>query len=68
MDYGSKDGAHNLARQIRSAWAKAGFDIETEVVPVVRAPVAGEARSLFAVLTPGLVNGLPVAGTRVIAA
>lgn len=51
-DWFTWDGAHELARRIRTAWAECGH----EVIPVVQRM---EGYDGYVVRLPTLVNGLP---------
>lgn len=50
-------GACRLADTIREAWARAGHDVQVEVVEVARHRREGTA--IYGVRMPGLVNGKP---------
>lgn len=56
-EYLTKEGAQRLANMIRVAWAKAGHDISVSVEPSGHALL--EAKQIYAVRMPTLLNGLP---------
>jgi len=56
-DFLTKEGAQRLANMIRAAWAKAGHDISVSVEPSGQALL--EAKQIYAVRMPTLLNGLP---------
>lgn len=53
-DVSSKDGAHRLAAEIRSRWAKCGVHVETEVYETAARP----SDSYWGVRITGLNGGL----------
>ncbi|MFP5517966.1 MAG: hypothetical protein ACLGJC_33420 [Alphaproteobacteria bacterium] len=59
LDGFSERGAHELARRIREAWAKIGWDVEVRVERIA-SEEAGDGRSIahFTVRSD-LINGLP---------
>ncbi len=59
LDSFSERGAHELARRIRAAWAKIGWDVEVRVERIASEEL-GDGRSIahFTVRSD-LINGLP---------
>ncbi|HYF87012.1 hypothetical protein [Azospirillum sp.] len=59
LDSFSERGAHELARRIREAWAKIGWDVEVRVERIASEEL-GDGRSIahFTVRSD-LINGLP---------
>lgn len=59
LDSFSERGAHELARRIRAAWAKIGWDVEVRVERIASEEVEdGRSIAHFAVRSD-LINGLP---------